>query len=1057
VVLQQSTFVGFTQDKAQLILSVSRGLVSANRPNLIEKPRDYGKLVLKARKIRIAALLCALACVRGVASTNPEPKQVNYPDNPRFTAQRLPDQFGLGAVTVTAMGQDQHGFLWIGTQTGLFRYDGARAQKMAEVEGLIGHYVLDMVIGPDGTPWFAGNRGIAYYKNGHFESLSIPAAAMALGSGPQILAVDSKGVVYAALFNHGILRVDSHNPTRNVVLGEAEGINEAAIGIVRAEDDSIWFTYGTHLAHVEAGSSNIVVDPGIEIPKERVVALVWDGAKELWLRTVTELARLDPEMHKLTLEKMAIGPADDVEGKPTLDARGKLLVPSTTGLYWQESSGRWQVITDKEGISSNDIQFAMEDREGTLWIGGSGTGLDRLPGIHEWTGWTTAEGLPDNSTWATQRDHKGRLWVSTARGIAVWDAELHRWERVLALGTNKRAQVRQIQLDGNGFIWALTVTGALVRINPDNFSNTIQASFRGRPFQTLYVSPKGEIWATTRDHLVRLDTQNPNAEPKDVPLPLGSGTELFYVSFSPEGAMWVTGTGAVYRFDGTNWQTLTMKDGLQGQAITSVAALSDKEAWVAYNDVVEVTRIMLDNAGKPHFENHAWDWLIVGRDSKKRVWFDGPNGLAIRSPNGTLQTLSHADGLLWDDVSPWTGLREEKDGSYLIATSRGLSRYRPEADTPREEKLNVELTRVALGGQERMVQETPKVRSADGSLTVQFSPMILGNAEQVTCQYQLKGLEQQATETQQREVQYGGLPAGNYEFWVQCHVPGVAVASKPATFRFEVLPKIWQTLWARLAVMFLLLGCFWGYVTLRTRALNRRRLELEEAVVQRSAELMQKNKELEEISLTDPLTGTRNRRYFYETISTDIAQALRSHLKTTNSDESGQPGQELIFLLVDIDRFKRVNDDLGHAAGDRLLQAVAKRIEGVMRASDDLVRWGGEEFLLVCRTTDRQNASLLCNRVLEAIREVPFDVGNGVEIHKTCSIGWAPYPWLLEDVGLLSIDNVIELADRALYLAKREGRNRSYGMLPAETVYQSAKSVTIENLRECPPDLVQIV
>ena len=171
-------------------------------------------------------------------------------------------------------------------------------------------------------------------------------------------------------------------------------------------------------------------------------------------------------------------------------------------------------------------------------------------------------------------------------------------------------------------------------------------------------------------------------------------------------------------------------------------------------------------------------------------------------------------------------------------------------------------------------------------------------------------------------------------------------------------------------------------------------------MAERNAELLQKNKELQDISLTDPLTGTRNRRYFYETITKDIAQALRSHLKSTNSAESGQAGQELIFLLVDIDRFKRVNDDLGHAAGDRLLQEVAKRIEGVMRRSDDLVRWGGEEFLLVCRTTDRENASLLCSRVLEAIREVPFDVGNGVEIHKTCSIGWAPFPWLKEDVEL---------------------------------------------------------
>ena len=381
----------------------------------------------KAWKICSRLLLCALACVRSAAAT--ETSKVSFPADPRFTVQRLSDQLGLGAVTVTAMGQDRVGFLWIGTQTGLYRYDGAHAQKMTEVEALIGHYVVDMLIAPDGTPWFAGNRGIACYKDGRFEGLPIPVSAMALASAAQMFAVDSKGIVYALLFNHGVLRIDSHNPAHSIVLGEAEGISETATGIVRAEDDSIWFTYGRHLAHVEPGSNTVEVDRGIEIPEERVLALVCDATKTLWLRTVTKLERVDTETDKLIPEKMPIGPADEIEGKPTLDQSGKLLVPSSTGLYWQGADGHWQVITDKQGISSNDIQFAMEDREGTLWIGGSGTGLDRLPGVHEWTGWTTAEGLPDNTTWATQRDRHGRLWVSTARGVAVWDEQKRQWEK----------------------------------------------------------------------------------------------------------------------------------------------------------------------------------------------------------------------------------------------------------------------------------------------------------------------------------------------------------------------------------------------------------------------------------------------------------------------------------------------------------------------------------------------------------------------------------------------------------------------------------------------------
>ena len=1011
--------------------------------------------MLEAKNIRRLAVLCALAWLGTTVGAQSRP-EVTFPDNPRYTVQRLADHFGLSAVTVTAMGQDRQGFLWIGTQTGLFRYDGSRAQKMTEVEGLIGHYVLDLVIAPDGTPWFAGNRGIAYYRDGRFESLTIPASAMPLASGAQIFTVDGKGVVYALLFNRGLLRVDSHDPAHATVLAEAEGVTEPAVGICRAEDDSIWFTYGRRLAHLASGSIHVEAAE-TDLPKDRVVALLWDGEHHLWLRTMTQLVRLELRGQNLAMKITGVGPADDVEGKPTLDQRGRLLVPSTTGLYWQVGDTHWQIITDHQGISSNDVQFAMEDREGSLWIGGSGTGLDRLPGVHEWSGWTTTEGLPDNTIWATQRDQHGRLWVSTARGIAVWDASQHRWLKVPLPGGSTQSHARQMQVAGDGSIWVLTLTGALVRIDPDDFCTAIQPGFRGRPYQTVYVSPKGEIWATTRDHLVRFDLRNPAAEPKDVPLPLGPGTELFYVSFSPEGTVWVTGTAVVYRFDGKSWLTLTVKDGLQGQAITSMTALSDKEAWLAYNDVVEVTRITLDDSGKARFENHPWDWLIVGRDSKGRVWFDGPDGLAIRSPDGTLQTVSHADGLIWDDVSPWTGVREEQDGSYLIATSRGLARYRPDAETPKINEINVVLTKVALGGQERELHNPAKVPSADGSLSVQFAPTILGNADRIACQYQLKGLEQQVTDTQQRELQYGSLGPGKYEFWVQCRKPGIMVPSAPATFEFEVLPSFWQTWWARVSAALLLLGCFWGYATLRTRALNRRRLELEQAVAERSVELLQKNKELEEISLTDPLTGARNRRYFYETISKDIAQAVRSHLKTPNANEPNSAKQELIFLLVDIDRFKRVNDDLGHAAGDQLLKEVAKRIGSVMRGSDDLVRWGGEEFLLVCRTTDRDNASSLCNRVLDAIRDMPFDVGNGLEIHKTCSIGWAPFPWLKEDVGLLSIDNVIELADRALYLAKREGRNRSYGMLPSSDVYRTEKSISIENLRQCPPDLVQIV
>src|SRR5260370_12541309 len=164
------------------------------------------------------------------------------------------------------------------------------------------------------------------------------------------------------------------------------------------------------------------VEPGIRLPNERVVALQFDGIGMLWLRTATQLARVDLRDRKLLFEEGVAGEANEEEGKPSLDAEGKLLVPSSAGLYWQQN-GQWRLVNVKHGLASNLIQCAMEDREGTLWVGGSGTGLDRLTGVREWSAWTTAEGLPDNSTWTTLGDRHGRLCVSTPQGIGLCDTQ----------------------------------------------------------------------------------------------------------------------------------------------------------------------------------------------------------------------------------------------------------------------------------------------------------------------------------------------------------------------------------------------------------------------------------------------------------------------------------------------------------------------------------------------------------------------------------------------------------------------------------------------------------
>ena len=207
-------------------------------------------------------------------------------------------------------------------------------------------------------------------------------------------------------------------------------------------------------------------------------------------------------------------------------------------------------------------------------------------------------------------------------------------------------------------------------------------------------------------------------------------------------------------------------------------------------------------------------------------------------------------------------------------------------------------------------------------------------------------------------------------------------------------------------------------------------------------ELANANNELLDASLTDPLTGVRNRRFFLNSIKPDVQQIQRSFVSKPSTDIRNR---DLIFYLIDIDHFKKVNDQHGHKIGDQVLVEIARRISSAARLSDAVIRWGGEEFLLLSRYTDRKEAHILANRLLGAVGSNAFHV-DGVQepLHITCSVGWAVFPWTERDPKLVSHEQVLTLSDFALYQAKGGGRNRAVGLLAeGETVRGGTVAPTI--------------
>ena len=163
--------------------------------------------------------------------------------------------------------------------------------------------------------------------------------------------------------------------------------------------------------------------------------------------------------------------------------------------------------------------------------------------------------------------------------------------------------------------------------------------------------------------------------------------------------------------------------------------------------------------------------------------------------------------------------------------------------------------------------------------------------------------------------------------------------------------------------------------------------------------------ELEAVSFTDSLTGLYNRHYFNQVAKKQMLLALRNR-------------HPMCLLMCDIDHFKPVNDQYGHLSGDNALRHVATLIAGSVRESDICARFGGEEFLLLLSNTAAENGLAVAEKIRAALENAPCDVGEGVTLNLTISIGVA------EMQGSDNINDIIDLADKALYEAKNGGRNQ---------------------------------
>ena len=477
--------------------------------------------------------------------------------------------------------------------------------------------------------------------------------------------------------------------------------------------------------------------------------------------------------------------------------------------------------------------------------------------------------------------------------------------------------------------------------------------------------------------------------------------------------------------------------------------LLDRQQTLWVDTSAGLHRMITVDGGQARFERISERHGVGGRafganlldDAQGRIW---THRAVYDSAAASVFEFRVADGL--DIGTGWfRAYTQLADGRLLFGGSKGLLVVEPEKFERWTFAPPLVVSELRIGGLSvpvQALQDGLRLTPAQRSFSVEFAALDYSDPGQNRYRYQLEGFDEGWINTGAdfRVASYSNLDPGRYVLRVRGSNRMGDWSPQELSIPIDILPAWWQTWWARLLAVLLSGGLILGVVQLRTRLLQQQQIALERRVSERTEELhslalelQQKSQALELSSLSDPLTGLRNRRFLTQHIDADLAQSLRRHEDQRLHGAAPTEDADLIFFLLDIDHFKQVNDLHGHSAGDAVIRQIHGRLQQVFRASDYLVRWGGEEFLIVARDSSRTHAASLAERARAAVAEQAFVLDDGQRLFKTCSIGFACFPLSREHPQALDWTAMVDLADATMYSVKHSGRNGWFGLLSARS------------------------
>lgn len=964
----------------------------------------------------------------GLLLAAPAPALDPNTDFADYLLERWTAEDGLPQITVLTLAQDSQGYLWVGTQNGIARFDGRRFHTFNRVNtGLDLTMPNVSVSGPDGEVWFGTPRGLLRQQRGRFEEVPIATAPTSVRA-----LVHWDGQLLAATVDG--LRTPGR-PGRPEHLG-GESVQALTVDAV----DRLWAVADRALFLLEHGR----VARRFPLPREdtRPLALtVWQGDIVLGSRDgVWRFDLGDGAWDRLF-------PGLSGQAVPTLraDRHGNLWAASVESLQRLRPDGSLEEIGEDAFVARPWLHVMFEDREGDLWLGSQRESLLRISdSALRIIG--RRQGLHDTLLWSVLADGDGGLWVGTNAGLARWRPGAG-FAQVTRGDPLPDPAVYSLHRDPQGLLWLGTRAG-LARL----VEGVIDVDPAFQPLASAQITSFADdgdaLWIGSLDGLWRW---------KDGALsrfgaPSGSpDARVRSLLRQDDGSLLVGTEGGLRRLRGRHWDSPDWARLMDGSFISSLRALPDGglllttlDKGIALYRGGEL-RTFGQSDGLP--SANGWTSDLVGA----HVYISTNDG-AYRLPLARLLDPDREAGLQAEVVVRAVNrargdqrmgccnggghARSARLGTQLFyPTTNGLigldtERIQRAADWP---GLSIELVETA--GAELDFPERVRIEAPPRDLAIEFAGVSLRHASEIEFRYRLDGYQRGWTEANGLRAVYTGLPPGDYRFQLEGRFPGREWQRVQEPLDITVVPAWHELRSVHLGValaLLLLFGQLWRYSLQRgerqRRALAAAVRERTEALDRANERLRSANAALLEESRTDALTGCANRRAAMRLLSEWPSYAL---------------------MLIDLDHFKALNDRYGHAAGDQVLITSTALLRARLAPSALLSRWGGEEFLVIWPGLGLQEALAEAEQLRVTLAQAAFQTLGGQALRVTCSIGVAEHP-LHGSRGDWQLS--LELADRALYRAKASGRNRVEGaqleLVPGQALPAAGETQALDALAQ---------